>query len=229
MKISFQQNARRGKTEEILSDLGCKFERKDDGTLFVPAEINLSGKGLKKLPDLTLVHLGGNFYCENNPDLENLIGAPHKADTNFFCGRNDRLSSLVGAPEEVGHDFSCFGLPALESLHGAPRKTGLNFICSGSPWITSLAGGPLETGGIYKCDRMPRVKSLEGAATTFFELESDFGKFKTWNDVPAALKVSDETRQRIKAEEIAAEVRGATVVQTPITISAPLKIRPRIR
>ena len=49
MKISFQQNVRRGKTEEILKDLGCAFERKDDGTLFVPAEINLSSKNLKKL------------------------------------------------------------------------------------------------------------------------------------------------------------------------------------
>ena len=225
MKISFQHNARRGKTEEILTELGYKFERKDDGTLFVPSEINLSGKNLKKLPDLTLVHLGGNFYCENNPDLRNLIGAPYKADSNFFCGRNDRLSSLVGAPEEVANDFSCFSLPSLESLHGAPRKTGLNFICSGSPWVTSLAGGPVETGGFYKCDKMPRVTSLEGAATTFFEMTSDFGSFKTWADVPDELKISDATRQRIKEAEIATEVRGATVVQQPFSVSAPIKMR----
>ena len=76
---------------------------------------------------------------------------------------------------------------------------------------------------------MRSVKSLEGAATTFFGLDSDFGKFKTWDEVPAELKVSDETRRRIKEEEIAAEVRGATVVQTPITISALLKIRPRFK
>jgi len=225
MKISFQQNVRRGKTEEILKELGCAFERKDDGTLFVPAEINLSGKNLKKLPDLGLVHLGGNFYCENNPDLQNLIGAPYRTDSNFFCGRNDRLSSLAGAPEEVGNDFSCFGLPALESLHGAPRKTGLNFICSGSPWVASLAGGPEETGGFYKCDKMPRVTSLEGAATKFFELTSDFGSFKTWADVPEELKISDATRRRIKEEEVAAEVRGATVVQQAFRIAGPLKIR----
>lgn len=226
MKITFQKNARRCKTEGILKELGCKFERKDDGTLFVPAEINLSGKNLKKLPDLTLVHLGGNFYCEDNPDLENLVGAPHKADLNFFCGRNARLSSLTGAPAEIGHDFSCHSLPSLENLQGAPRKTGLSFICSGSPWVTSLAGGPVETGGFYKCDKMPRVTSLEGAATAFFELTSDFGAFKTWADVPAALKISDATRRRIKEEEIAAEVRGATVVQQPFRIAgSPLKIR----
>lgn len=225
MQRSFQKNARRDKTEEILKELGCAFERKDDGTLFVSAEINLSGKNLKKLPDLTLVHLGGNFYCEDNPDLENLIGAPHKADMNFFCGKNARLSSLIGAPTEVGNDFSCYSLPSLESLHGAPRKTGLNFICSGSPWVTSLVGGPTETGGFYKCDKMPRVTSLEGAATTFFELTSDFGAFKTWADVPEALKISDTTRQRIKEAEIAAEVRGATVLQTSIRIGGPLKLR----
>jgi hypothetical protein len=72
---------------------------------------------------------------------------------------------------------------------------------------------------------MPRVTSLEGAATTFFELTSDFGAFKTWADVPEALKISDATRQRIKEAEIAAEVRGATVLQTSIRIGGPLKLR----
>jgi len=222
--ITFNTTAALDPTEKILKKIGCAFERRDDGTYFVPGEINLSGQNLKALPDLSRVHMGGNFYCEKNPELVDLRGAPYRCDTNFFCGNNKNLASLAGSPEYVGCDFSSFNNPALTTLEGATQTVGLNFICSGNRWLETLKGGATDVGGFYVCRMNPNLKSLEHASQKFMEIHSDFGTFKTWQEIPAELQTSQETRDRLHRDHIARQVQSATVLQSRITIGPTLKL-----
>jgi hypothetical protein len=223
--ITFNTLAAQSPTEKILRELGCKFERRDDGTYFVDGEINLSGKNLKALPDLSRVHMGGNFYCENNPELVDLRGAPYHCDKNFFCGNNPKLASLVGSPEYVGCDYSCCSNPSLTTLKGAPQTVGLNFMCANNRWMESLEGGATDVGGFYVCKMNPHLKSLEHASQKFMELHSDFGTFKSWKEVPEELQTSQETRDRLHREHIARQVQSATILQSSITVGPTLKLR----
>ncbi|MBQ9271561.1 MAG: hypothetical protein IJ218_04795 [Alphaproteobacteria bacterium] len=69
---------------------------KQDGKLYdlydlpegfvIKGDLNLSDKGLTKLPDLSKVIVEGSFLCQNN-----------------------QLTSLQGAPQEVGGDINVDG------------------------------------------------------------------------------------------------------------------------
>lgn len=95
----------------------------------IKGDLDLSGRGLEKLPDLSKVKVEGKFYCLNNR-LTSLEGAPKEVGGDFVCGYN-RLTSLEGAPEKVGGDFEC-QYNQLTSLEGAPKEVGGGFCCDGS-------------------------------------------------------------------------------------------------
>ena len=106
--------------EEILRALGCyDFKRQKGGILVVAGDLDLSGKGLIRLPDLSSVIIKGSFYCFNN-QLTSLGGAPQTVGGNFSCS-NNQLMSLDGAPQTVGLDFTC-SQNQLTSLEHAPQK-----------------------------------------------------------------------------------------------------------
>jgi hypothetical protein len=74
--------------EQALKAWGIKYEKKPEGTLFVPSNLDINHRGLTKLPDLSSVIVGGNIYCFNN-----------------------RFTSLEGAPtrfKELWSDFGTF-------------------------------------------------------------------------------------------------------------------------
>ena len=95
--------------EAFLQKESIEYQHRDDGTIFVPGGINLSGRGLTKLPDLSNVHVGGNFWCDYN-QLTSLAGAPQNVGVNFWCDYN-HLSDLYGAPrtfQGLKSDFGTF-------------------------------------------------------------------------------------------------------------------------
>lgn len=75
MKSLFDMAGRKSAAERALRKLGVAYERQEDGTVFVPGDIDLSGKGLEALPDLSAVVVKGVFNCKGNK-LASLDGAP---------------------------------------------------------------------------------------------------------------------------------------------------------
>ena len=185
--------------EKALKDWGINYEKKQDGTLFVPGDLNISNKGLTQLPDLTSVSVGGNFWCGSNR-LTSLEHAPQSVGGGFYCD-NNQLTSLEYAPATVGGDFHCYN-NRLTSLEHAPQSIGGDFYCYHN-----------------------RLTSLEGAPQKFKKLNSDLGEFTSWNDVPEELRISPETKARIEQERERSFTHGATVLQQRMNIRRPLQLK----
>jgi len=64
-----------------------------DGTYSAEGDVNLSNKGLTKLP-IRFKEVGGHFYCDHN-QLTTLEGAPQKVGGFFDCSYN-KLITLKG-------------------------------------------------------------------------------------------------------------------------------------
>ena len=151
-----------------MAELNDKFEFEQDGKTYslynlpdgfvIKGDVDISDKGLTKLPDLSKVKVEGDFHCFNN-QLTSLQGAPREVGGDFDC-ENNQLTSLIGAPQEIAGNFHC-GDNQLTSLEGAPQKVGYNFRCSDNK-LTSLSGGPKEVGEGYYCVKN-RLTSLKGA------------------------------------------------------------------
>ena len=190
--------------ERFLTERGIQYSRQADGSLFVPNDIDLSNQGLTALPDLSMVDVGREFYCDKN-QLTDLTGAPRSVQGAFNCSKN-ALTSLTGAPQGC-LEFDC-SHNQLTSLKGAPEQLS-SFFCEGN-----------------------KLTSLEHAPAVFTTLESDFGIYKSWQAVPEELQVSAETRQRL-VEEAEAPIRAmeqaircATILGTPIQVGRALRFRP---
>ena len=91
-----------GKT---LADLGItKYKISKKGKVDVTGNVDISGKGLKKIP-VKFGVIKGEFYCENN-QLKSLKGSPRKIFGTFYCYEN-KLKSLKGSPNAILGDFNC--------------------------------------------------------------------------------------------------------------------------
>jgi hypothetical protein len=100
-----------------------------DGSIDVDGDVNLTNKGLNKLP-LKFRNVSGDFICQHNK-LTSLEGSPQSVGGRFHCQYN-KLISLEGGPQSVNGDFYCNN-NKLTSLEGSPQSIGGNFYCSGSP------------------------------------------------------------------------------------------------
>jgi hypothetical protein len=150
-----------------------------------------------------MVDAGLDFYCDDNL-LTDLAGAPHSVQGGFNCSRN-KLVSLKGAPQHCA-DFDC-SHNALKSLEGGPRQ--VTHLYSDNTLLTSLEHGP----------------------DLFAEMQTPFGTFLKWSEVPEDLRLSPETRRRLIEEAEApirameAAVRGATILDAPLTVGRALKFK----
>jgi hypothetical protein len=63
--------------------------------------------------------VGGNFSCNENPQLRSLEGAPASVGGDFWCSYTP-ITSLAGAPERVGGGFWCHNTP-ITTLEGLPK------------------------------------------------------------------------------------------------------------
>ena len=175
----------------------------------IKGDLDLSNRGLEKLPDLSKVKVGGDFDCFAN-NLTSLEGAPKEVGGDFDCFANN-LTSLEGAPEKVSGGFDCSD-NQLTSLEGAPKEVAGGFNCF-SNQLTSLEGAPKEVGGAFYCSRN-QLTSLEGAPKEveglFYcdrEIAKKYGlndKF-TFDDLKASELYNKETKQGMidkKAQEL---------------------------
>jgi hypothetical protein len=197
--------------EQALRKWKIKYRKEADGSLVVPGDVNLIGKGLVELPDLSTVTVKGNFFCYNNM-LTSLKGSPKSVGGFFSCMgnrlpslegvtqsigkglycRDNWLTTLYGAPAEIGGDFDCDS-NRLTSLEHAPRQKRGYFSCSNNQ-LTSLEHGPREVAFNFLCLRNP-LESLAHAPETFKKLYSDFGEFKGSKGLPEHLRHAPEKPQ----------------------------------
>ena len=115
----FNKSAQGGEAERFLKKAGIRFAAQPDGTLLVQGNVDISGKALLQLPDLSRVQVRGDFCCEGNY-LTSLKGCPAIVGGSFDCSDN-RLDSLEGAPAVVGKTFFCSDND-LASLDHKPEK-----------------------------------------------------------------------------------------------------------
>lgn len=99
-----------------------------NGRIIVPASISLRQRNLYALPNLSGVHVDGDFDCSGN-FLTRLDGAPASVGGSFNCDDN-ALTSLRGGPVIVGGAYSCLSNP-LQSLSGYPRDCAVLITDSG--------------------------------------------------------------------------------------------------
>ena len=92
--------------DSICQKYGIKnYNINQDGTIDVDDNVDLSAKGLTKLP-LKFRNVSGYFDCSYNK-LKSLKGCPKLVDGDFYCYDND-LTSLEGGIQSVGGGFYCF-------------------------------------------------------------------------------------------------------------------------
>ena len=122
----------------------------EDGTVDVDGDVELSDKGLKKLP-LKFGRVTGHFFCDKN-QLSNLEGSPNYVGGGYHCHYN-KLTTLEGAPNEVGGDFYCH-VNNLVTLEGSPSRVGGGYYCYNNSLI-NLEGAPKEVGYRFVCNNNP--------------------------------------------------------------------------
>lgn len=180
-------------SEDALRRLGIKFSRRADGMLEVADKIDLTGKKLGKLPDLSNVLVLGDFSAGGN-DLKNIIGAPaFVGGTATFAGNT--IKSLAEGPQYVGVDF-VVSSNNLNDLHGSPLYVGRDYEARQN-LLTTLAGTQPELNGVLSLKGNFRLVSFEQGPRVFEEMQTDFGTFKTWDDIPENFRVSQATRDRL--------------------------------
>jgi hypothetical protein len=91
--------------EQFLNERKVKYEKHADGRLVVPGNLNVSGLGLKHLPDLSSVTVEGCFDCSKNK-LADLKGSPAAVGRQYICTYND-LKDLSGITRTIGEDVIC--------------------------------------------------------------------------------------------------------------------------
>jgi hypothetical protein len=205
--------------EAALRSWGIEFTKRADGFLEVE-DLDISYKGLTKLPDLTCVVVNGNFDCSLNKlttlegapqslkgdficsgcQLTNLSGCPQNVGGHFNCSDN-RLTTLTGAPKTVSGDFSC-AYNQLTTLTGAPQTVGRDFECHDNQ-LNTLIGAPQTVGGYFECDKN-KLTTLYYISKTSGKIYSDLGNFDNSAAIPPKLlKPSQEQIDEIIARAIA--------------------------
>ena len=126
----FENYQTEAEVAKICQEYGIKnCSINQDGLVDVAGNVNLSYKGLKKLP-LKFGTVSGYFDCSVNK-LTTLEGAPLRVGDGFFCSDN-KLTTLEGAPQSVDGNFFCHN-NQLTTLEGAPQSVGGNFWCDTNP------------------------------------------------------------------------------------------------
>ena len=121
----------------------------------IEGNIDLSDRGLTKLPNMSNVRIAGEFTISRNK-LTTLEGAP-KYCHDFYCNQNE-LTSLKHGPKGVFGHYVAWG-NKLTTLEGAPERVRY-FDCKRNN-LTSLKYGSKLVTEEYSVDNND-LKSLEG-------------------------------------------------------------------
>lgn len=180
-------------SETALKRWNVKYTKRADGRLLVESTLDVRDRDLKELPDLSNVVVQGDFLFSMN-DLTSLKGSPYSVSGDFR-GAINRIRDLQHMPHYIGGlaDFS-------------------------NNRLRSIKGAEVAEVGTLNVTGNPGLRDLENPPKSFTELQSDMGTFKTADDIPAQLRVSETTRARIR--ETANSLTGLTrAVVAPKTAS----------
>lgn len=209
-------------SEVALRALGIKYSHRADGMLEVADKIDLTGKKLGRLPDLSNVVVLGDFSAGGN-DLKNIAGAPpFVGGTATFAG--NVIKTLAEGPQYVGVDY-VVSSNNLNDLHGSPLYVGRDYEARMN-LLTTLAGTQPELNGVFSLKGNFRLVSFEQGPRVFEEMRTEFGTFKTWEEIPENFRISQATRDRQAAEfrEMVSEIgRQTGTLSSPV--SAPKTAR----
>ena len=112
----------------------------------IKGNLNISGKGLTSLPDLSKVTIEGYFDCSHMTSLE---GSPRIVQGDFRCNEN-QLTSLKGATSEIPFGSFYCANNKLTSLEGAPKRVRRIFDCAYNE-LENLDGMPKVIGERFDC------------------------------------------------------------------------------
>jgi len=141
----------------------------EDGSIDVDGYIDLSERGLIKLP-LKFNKVNGYFDCSWNK-LTSLDGCPKEINSDFYCSRN-KLTSLKGCPEKINGDFYCHK-NYLTSFEHCPKEIYGHFYCYNNK-ITSFDYLPFSIDGEFDCESNPIY--------WIWKLFEDYSKIDFFND-----------------------------------------------
>jgi hypothetical protein len=144
--------------DSICKKYGIKNYTIKDGLVHVDGDVDLSRRGLTKLP-LKFGEVTGYFLCSYN-QLTSLEGAPTRVGGYFDCYGN-QLTSLEGAPTRVGGYFDCSN-NKLTNLEGAPEVVENGFYCYNNK-LTNLEGAPEVVEKGFYCYNN-KLTSLKGGS-----------------------------------------------------------------
>ena len=178
-------------SEVALKLLNVIYSRRPDGRLLVETSLDFRNRDLTELPNLSNVVVQGDFLFSMN-----------------------ELTSLKGAPYSVSGDFRG-ALNRVKDLRNLPRHIGGVADLSGNR-LRSLKGAEGTEVDVLNVTGNPGLKDLENPPKSFTELQSDFGTFKTADDIPPELRVSEATRARIRetADSLAGLTRAVSAPRT---------------
>lgn len=106
-----------------------------NGKLICLQNVIISNQKWKTIP-FDFGKVDGNFYCNSNINLINLIGSPEEINGVFMCNQNERMVSLEGCTEKVER-FYCQYNDSLKSFNNCPKFVEHDFFCSDN---TSIEG-----------------------------------------------------------------------------------------
>ena len=142
-----------GLTEEQRIFLKKRVEgtwKMNDGKVDVTGTVNITFHAGLHIP-VQFGKVTEHFWCEDNPELESLLGAPHTVGGNFNCRLCTKITSLKGSPKTVGKNFNCTACHSLTDLEGSPEEVRGEFKCSSCSNLTSLKGAPRQVGKSFDC------------------------------------------------------------------------------
>lgn len=191
------------KSEAALRELGVKYSRRADGFLEVAGSIDLSRKDLKDIPDLANVIVLQDFMCDMN-ELTSLAHVPRFiGGTASFA--NNFLQTIAGGPEFVGGHYIISG-NSVADLRGGPLYVGANYYAQQMSFVETLAGITGQIVGELHLKESRKIKHFEHAPKNTAGIVSDFGTFKSWDDVPRQLRASPEMLAVIDFREMMAGI-----------------------
>jgi hypothetical protein len=132
-------------------------------------------------------------------------------DMNLAFKRENGKTVVLGDVYLSGRNLTA--LPDMSSV-----EVRGNFYCNGNK-LKSLEGAPHTVKGTFECQDN-NLSLLEGAPKKFRSLKTDFGTFAKWDDIPRAVQMTDEMRERAYDE-------GATVLEDKIKIKKPIRLKPK--
>lgn len=154
--IAAKLNGVSEKNTELESGKQMKLKKLCENHYDYDQDIDLSKRGLTKLPSDLPKKINGEFMCHENR-LTTLEWCPSEVGGDFDCYRN-ALTSLEYCPSEVGGTFTC-SFNDLTSLEHCPSVVGGNFNCTVDK-LVSLEHCPSAIGGAFNCSAN-RLTSLE--------------------------------------------------------------------